>query len=131
MPLTRLRFTNTDDSNAYQVPINPSQINLVDSFDANIEDVIDGSAILLQSNQDNRVRSATWDSFPESNTVMSGIRTQLKSFKGLNKKLHLGSLDINALGFKKILVTDVNTTSPRGGDFRIGLSFSWIYTEDI
>ncbi len=131
MPLTRLRFTDIDDTNAYQVPINPSQINLVDSFDADIRDVIDGSAILLQSNQDNRVRSATWDSFPESNTVISGIRTEIKSYKGLNKKLHLGSLDINALGFKKILVTDVATTSPRGGTLKMNLSFSWIYTEDI
>ncbi len=131
MALTRLRFTDIDDTNAYQVPINPSQINLVDSFDANVEDVIDGSAILLQSNQDNRIRLATWDAFPESSVVMSGIRTEIKSYKGLNKKLHLGSLDINALGFKKILVTDTSTTSPRGGDFRISLSFSWIYTEDI
>ena len=131
MGLQRIRFTNIDDTNAYTTPINPSQINLVDSFDAKIEDVIDGSAILLQSNQDNRVRSATWDSFPESNTVMSGIRTTLKSFKGLNKKLHLGALDINAIGFKKILVTDVSTTSPRGGTFKMNLSFSWIYTEDI
>lgn len=131
MALQRIRLTNIDDSNAYTTPINPSQINLVDSFDANIEGVIDGSAILLQSNQDNRIRNMTWDSFQESNVVMSGVRAELKSYKGLNKKLHLGALDINAIGFKKILVTDVSTTSPRGGDFRISLNFSWVYTEDI
>jgi len=129
--LTRIKFRDPDESNLFTCPINPRQAVLLDDVDAVQESVIDGSPIHILSNFDGRTRRLVWDRFTETLTAYTTLRTELKLYKNTLKQINLQDIDIQSLGWKNILVTNVGQTLSEGGQIRTQLFLEYHYTEAI
>ena len=129
--MNRIVFRDQDESNSFTCPINPRQAILLDDVDANQETVIDGSPIHLLSNFDGRTRRLVWDRFTETLVAYTTLRTELKTYKNSLKQIDLQDIDIQSLGFKNILVTNVGQTLSEGGQIRTQLFLEYHYTEAI
>ena len=129
--MQRIRFRDQDETNLYTVPINPSVADYGDSDDISTMTVIDGSPIRLEANFDSRIRQLSWDSFPNSSTTFTGLRSELKSYKGSLKQIHYGDIDHQSFGWKNIMIVNVSTVSPRGGELKTNLVVQFFFTESI
>ena len=125
--MNRIQFSNTDDSNVYTVPINPKQIQVQDSVDYKMQSVLDSSPIRIVAAFDGRPRTLTWDSFEYTHTKFQALLSELRTYKGLDKKLDLKTIDGFGLGNKQIHVDDVATTTLAGGLFRLILVVTYHY----
>ena len=129
--MQRIRFGDLDGTGTYTLFVNPSNADLQLSVDFNLEPVIDGTPIYTTSNRDQRIRELIWDSFPNSNSNFLSMVSTLKSYRGLEKQIHLGDVDKENLGWINIRIIDVRDETPRGGDLRTFLSLFFIPTEAI
>ena len=129
--MTRIQFRDQDETNLFTCNINPSQAVLLDDVDAKQESIIDGSPVHLLSNFDGRTRRLLWDRFPETITAYTTLRTELKTYKNSLKQINLQDIDIQSLGWKNILVTNVGQTLAKGGQIITQLFFEYHYTESI
>ncbi len=128
--MTRITFRNTDDSGEYEIPINPFQLDANDSTDYELIQVLDGSPIRSVSTFDGRVRTMKWPFYPVSNSTFMGMLSTLKGYKGLEKKLNLGTIDdAFSYDWRNIKVLDIATELKEGGDLRLGVTLTYTYTE--
>ena len=129
MALTRIKFGDiVDDPSAYELPINPDEVELLDSVDYDLVDTLDGSPIRSVATFDSRPRILKWPYYESTNTTFSGMESVLKSYKGLNKKLNLQDLDVYSWGWRSIKVIDVTTSIMRGGKIRKNMELIYVYT---
>lgn len=128
--LNRIQMSDTDGTNIYTFPINPSNFNPQDNSDYNLVETLDGSSIRITSSFDNRVRTMTWPAYPVTNSNFMALVSELSSYVGQNKKLYLGDVDdAFSYGWRYIKVIDVKTTLNSGGKLMKTLEMSYIYTE--
>jgi hypothetical protein len=125
--LSRIRFKNTDSSNTYDCPINPRSIDIKDSTDYKMQNVLDAAPIRIVAAFDGRPRILTWDSFEYSHTAFQAMLSELRTYKGEDKRLDLRDIDGFGLGEKQIHVDDVATTTLAGGLFRLVLTVTYHY----
>jgi hypothetical protein len=125
--LSRIRFKNSDSSNTYDCPINPRSIAIRDGADYKLQDVLDAAPIHIEAAFDGRPRTMTWDSFEYSHTVFQAMLSELRTYKGEDKRLDLMDIDGFGLGEKQIHVDDVSTTTLAGGLFRLILTVTYHY----
>jgi hypothetical protein len=125
--MDRILFKDLDDSNEYRAPINPKSIKILDSTDYKLQDVLDAAPIRITAAFDGRPRSMTWDSFEYSHAVFQAMLSELRTYKGLDKKLDLADIDAYGLGEKQIHVDDVSTTTLAGGTQRLVLTVTYHY----
>ena len=129
MALIRIKFGDiVDDPSAYELPINPDEVELLDSVDYDLVDTLDGSPIRSVATFDSRPRILKWPYYESTNTTFSGMESELKSYKGLNKKLNLQDLDVYSWGWRSIKVIDVTTSIMRGGKIRKNMELIYVYT---
>jgi hypothetical protein len=129
MSLTRIKFSDTDGSNIYSLAYNPDNFDAVDSANMVLVNVLDGSPARISGSFDNRVRTMTWPFYPASDTSFMAMVNELKSYKGLNKKLDLEDVDAPySYGWRNIKVTDVKTSLKEGGSLRVSLTLEYVYT---
>ncbi len=129
--INRIQFRDQDETNLFTCTINPRQAVLLDDVDAIETEVIDGSPIHILSNFDGRTRRLVWDRYTETLVAYTTLRTELKLYKNSLKQIHLQDIDIQSLGFKNILVTNVGQTLLEGGQIRTQLFLEYNYTEAI
>src|SRR4030067_1373345 len=129
MALIRIKFGDiVDDPSCYELPINPDEVELLDSVDYDLVDTLDGSPIRSVATFDSRPRILKWPYYESTNTTFSGMESELKSYKGLNKKLNLQDLDVYSWGWRSIKVIDVTTSIMRGGKIRKNMELIYVYT---
>jgi len=129
MAITRISFSDyPDGGNSYSCPINPRTLDVIDSSDIEIIPVLDGTPIRSSSTFDDRIRTMKWDIFKVSNTIFTGMISQLKSYKGLNKILNLGDIDdAYSYGNRNIKIIDVSSELREGGELYLILSLTYSY----
>ena len=129
--MNRIQFRDQDETNLFTCTINPRQAILLDDVDSNQESVIDGSPVHILSNFDGRTRRLVWDRYIETLVAYTTLRTELKLYKNSLKQINLQDIDIQSLGFKNILVTNVGQILSEGGQIRTQLFLEYNYTESI
>ena len=129
--MNRIQFRDQDETNLFTCTINPRQAILLDDVDSNQESVIDGSPIHILSSFDGRTRRLVWDRYTETLVAYTTLRTELKLYKNSLKQINLQDIDIQSLGFKNILVTNVGQILSEGGQIRTQLFLEYHYTESI
>lgn len=134
--MTRISFRNVGGGNEYFCPINPIFADIGDSTNYDMVSILDGAPVRVAAAFDGRRRTLEWDGFDYqgNNQIRDTFRamlSELRTYKGTDKELHLQDIDIDlARGYKAILVDDVSTTTKRGaGNIRIVLKVTYHYTE--
>jgi hypothetical protein len=132
MALVRITFRDyLTHANTYILPINPNEMDLVDSDDYEMLQTLDGAPIKSNSSFDDRIRTLTWPYFPADNTTFSGMKSVLKSYIGLNKEIYLGTIDnYYSYSWRHIHVVDVTTSLMSGGRVRQNLTLQFYYLEN-
>ncbi len=125
--LNRVRFKNLDSSNVYTCPINPRSIDVKDSTEYKMQSVLDAAPIRIVAAFDGRPRTLTWDSFEYSHSAFQAMLSELRTYKGEDKRLDLRDIDGFGLSEKQIHVDDVSTTTLAGGLFRLILVVTYHY----
>jgi len=126
----KIKFSNTDGSNIYELPINPSKVEIGDSDDYDLLDTLDGAAIKSTASFDSRPRILSWPYHVATNTTFSGMVSELKTYIGVNKKIYLGTVDaIFSYDWRYIRVIDVASDLKEGGALRRNLLLTYVYTQ--
>jgi len=135
--MTRIQFRNTDHTNTYTVPINPVDVDIGDSSDYELVEIIDGAPIRATTSFDGRQRWLEWDSYEYVDTAVGtrfkAMLSELRSYVGSDKELHLQDIeaDLNR-GWKDIMVDNLEvTTMPGAGNIRKKIKLFFHYTEEI
>lgn len=127
----RIRFRDTDETNTYTVPINPSVVDYGDSQDNKVIPIIDGYPAIQSSNFDGRIRTLNWDTVLENDSKAQPMLTELRTYVNQEKQIHFGAIDHKSWGWKNIRVVDVGTTSPRGGLLQVSIVLTFFFTESV
>lgn len=131
MSLQKIQFRDTDESNLYTVPYNPSQFDALDSVYYQMKNVIDGAPIRSVATFDGRTRTLTWPELPNSNTTYTSMVSELKGYKGATKEVNFQDIDYMSLGWKRIKIINVQTNLMPGGNIRYGLILEYIYLDEL
>ena len=86
--MTKIEFTDTDDSNSYTPPYNPMEWDVIDNVDYKLQPTLDGAPIRAVATFDDRVRTMRWPANEHTNSVFTTMVSTLKAYKGLNKNNH-------------------------------------------
>jgi len=130
--LNRIQFSDTDGSNIYTAPINPSAVRLEDNSEVAVKRTLDGAPVVQYSTFDGRTRSLAWGNFTDTNVNFAALEVELKSYVGTAKRLNLKDIDTPGRGWKNIIVTNVKTKIMNNqGNLRHNLVCEFVYTESI
>lgn len=125
--LVCIKFRDTNESNEYTCPYNPSEWSDLYDDEINIEPSIDGAAVRMKSVQDSRIRTLKWDANKDSNTTFKGMLSELLAYKGDLKQIHFGTIDYRSLGWTNIRVHNVKVDILRGGALRYNIILEYEY----
>jgi hypothetical protein len=127
MAITRIEFTDSDETNSYSVPINPHIMDIVDSDEYSLIETLDGYSVKSNSTVDSRIRRLVWPAYRDTDSTFLAMLSELASYIGENKRLHLHDIDYRSLGWKNIYVIDVTTNTEQGGPVDIGIELLYRY----
>lgn len=122
-----ITLRNLDKTNSYQFTYNPESWNPEDSINATEFPTIDGMNFLFYSIGENREMSFVWPNYSNSNTNFTAMVSELKSYIGQKKQMHLGNIDYINQGWRNIRITDVSTDVSFGGPLEYNLTLKYIY----
>jgi hypothetical protein len=131
--MTRIEFTDTDSSNSYTVPYNPTAVTLHQNVVRDVVSDIASVPIIRTATVDNRIRTMVWGNFEAGDSSFNSMVTTLKSYVGRLKLLNLHDIDYNSLGAKTIQIINVRKVilNNQRSSTRYGLAVDFVFKESI
>lgn len=126
MAITRIKFNTTaSDSGAFSLILNPSELELNDSDQYELVEILDGGQVKQEAFFDSRNITLTWKGIPTDFTGFQTMASTLKSYRNSIRFVNFGTADyrINATPqWVKTRVIDLDVIALRGGKVRYDMT---------
>lgn len=128
--MVRVTFTDTDDSNSYEIPYNPVAVDLKQNINRDSIADIQQIPLVRTATIDNRIRTMRW-AFYDTDSFDTMVKI-LKSYAGRIKKINFQDFDYNSLGSKTIQILNVRKTILNGfKGIRYAFEVDFLFKVDI
>lgn len=129
MSLIRIKFNDTPtDVGAYILPLNPSSLELNESDDYVLLQLVDGGTVKQSRYFDSRAFVLGWSRIPSTYSGISSMLSTLKGYIDAVKYVNFSDVDyrIGVSGWIKIRVLDVKVTIPAGGKVKYNIEMTLV-----